>query len=208
MKNKQMAAIVTGTVFACASQLAVAKGLEYTYGELGYVNTDGDLVEGDGFEVNASYGATDMFFVKLGFQTDELDLGPSGSQIKGVDADEFLIGGGAHFEVLDDVDLYGTLSYVDIEYSGGVPTYGDDGYELAAGVRGLVTKKLELNAEVAYRDIDNPENNDDDERIYSVGGVYKLNKDFRVYGRIAGDNRYKDSGDAIDTLIVGVRLGF
>ena len=102
MKNKRLAAIVTGTLFVCATQLAMAaKGPEYTYAEIGYVNTDGDLVEGDGFDVNISFGATDMIFLKFGFQSDDLDVGPSGSQIQGVDADEFLIGGGAHFEVMD-----------------------------------------------------------------------------------------------------------
>ena len=72
----------------------------------------------------------------------------------------------------------------------------------------MITKKLELNAEAAYRDIDNPENNDDDERIYSVGGVYKFYKKFHAYARLAGDNRYEDSGDAIDTIALGVRMGF
>ena len=209
MKNKRLAAILTGTLFAATTQLAVAaKGPNYTYAEIGYVNTDADLVEGDGFDVNISFGATDLIFLKFGFQTDELDVGPSGSQVNGVDADEFLIGGGAHFKVMDKLDLYGTLSYVDIEYSGGIPVRGDDGYELAAGVRSMVTKKLELHAEAAYRDIDNLENDDDDERIYTVGGVYKFHKTFSAYARIAGDNRYDDSGDAIDTIGLGIRMKF
>jgi hypothetical protein len=206
MKNKQLAAILTGTLFAATTQLAVAaKGPNYTYAEIGYVNTDDDLVEGDGFDVNISFGATDLIFLKFGYQRDSLDVGPSGSQV-GIDADEFLIGGGAHFKVMDKLDLYGTLSYVDIEYSGGIPVQGDDGYELAAGVRSMVTKKLELHAEAAYRDIDNLENNDDDERIYSVGAVYKFYKKFSAYARISGDNRYDSSSDAVDTIGLGIRL--
>jgi predicted porin len=70
----------------------------------------------------------------------------------------------------------------------------------------MVTKDFELNAMVAYRDIDNLENNDDDERIYTVGAVYNFHKKFSAYGRIGGDNRYDSTSDAIDTIALGIRL--
>ncbi len=69
MKNKQLIAVTAGACLAMFGQLAIAKGPNYTYAEVGYTNIDGDFVEGDGASVNISYGATDLIFVKLGFST-------------------------------------------------------------------------------------------------------------------------------------------
>ena len=199
MKNTQLAAILTGALFAAATQMAVAaKGPDYTYADIGYVNTDGDNVEGDGFDVNISFGATDLIFLKFGFQGDSLDVSDSGSTLS-VDADKFLIGGGAHYMVMDRFDIFGSLSYVDIEYSGDIPTQGDDGYELALGVRTMVTKQLELNATAAYLQIGNLEDNDDSDSVYSVGVAYKFYKDFSVIGNY-------DHGERVDNIGIGVRL--
>jgi predicted porin len=210
MKNKPLAAILTGVLFAATTQLAVAaKGPDYTYAEIGYVNTDGDHIEGDGFDVNISFGATDLIFLKFGFQGDSLDCDPvncrnlnyAGPQVTqvGVNADRFLIGGGAHYQVMDKLDVFGSLSYVDIEYSGGIPTRGDDGYELAVGVRSMVTKELELNASAAYLSIKNLVNNDDSDTVYSVGAVYKFYKKFSLVGDYA-------HGELVDNIGIGVRL--
>jgi len=131
MKNKQLAAILTGVLFAATTQLAVAaKGPEYTYAEIGYVNTDDNVTDGNGFDVNISFGATDLIFLKFGYQRDSLDLTLPGPATVGIDADSFLIGGGAHYTVMDKLDVYGALSYIDIEYSGGIPVRGDDGYQV------------------------------------------------------------------------------
>jgi hypothetical protein len=198
MKKTRLAAVATGVVLAAATQLAAAaSGPEYTYAELGYVYTNGDDIDGNGFDANISFGATDMIFLKFGYQRDQLDVTGVTAD---VDADKFLIGGGAHFQVMDKTDLVGSLSYVDIEYTGIVPSQGDDGYEAAIGARSMLTKELELNAFFTYASRDNLVNNEDDDTIYSLGAVYKLNKDFSLVGNF-------DHGEDVDNYGVGVRLG-
>lgn len=198
MKKTRLVAVATGVVLAAATQLATAAdGPEYTYAELGYVNTNGDDVDGDGFDANISFGATDLIFLKFGYRRDWLDVtGVTGD----VDANTFLIGAGAHYTVMDQLDLVGSLSYVDIEYSSITPSQGDDGYEASIGVRSMVTKELELNAFAALVTTGNLVNNDDDDTVYSLGAVYKLNKDFSLVGNF-------DHGEEVDNYGVGIRLG-
>jgi hypothetical protein len=199
MKKTRLVAVASGVVLAVAAQLAAAaKGPEYTYAELGYVYSNGDDIDGNGFDANISFGATDLIFLKFGYQRDWLDVD---GVDPGVDANKFLIGGGAHYTVMDKLDLVGSLSYVDIEYSGIVPSQGDDGYEAALGVRSMLSKDLELNGFVSYVTTGNVANNDDSDTVYSLGGVYKLNKDFSLVGNL-------DFSDVADQYGVGVRLAF
>ena len=209
MKKTRLAAVATGVVLAVAAQLAAAaKGPEYTYAELGYVYSNGDDIDGNGFDANISFGATDLIFLKFGYQRDWLEkrlenVPPCPTNICWVDfdANKFLIGGGVHYTVMDKLDLVGSLSYVDIEYSGIVPSQGDDGYEAAIGVRSMLSKDLELNGFVSYVTTGNVVNDDDSDTVYSLGGVYKLNKDFSLVGNL-------DFSDVADQYGVGVRLAF
>jgi Gram-negative porin len=198
MKKTRLAAVATGVVLAAATQLAAAaKGPEYTYADLGYVHTDGDDINGNGAKADISFGATKHIFLKFGYRRDQFDVTGVTSSI---DANSFLIGGGAHYTVLDKLDLVGSLSYIDSEYSGAIPKRGDDGYEARLGVRSLLTKKFELNAFAAFVSQKNLVDTDTSDTVYSLGGVYKLNKDFSLVGNIS-------SGDNANDYGVGIRLG-
>ncbi|MDH3981079.1 MAG: hypothetical protein OEU91_11275 [Gammaproteobacteria bacterium] len=189
MKNKQLAAIVIGTLFAAVTQLAIAKGPNYTYAEIGYINLDGDNVEGNGGGVNISYGATDHIFVKMGYAHFNLDTPDA-------DADRFQIGLGGHMEVAKDIDVLGALSYVDIEFSNGVPVSGDDGYLAEIGVRGMVNKKFELNATVSQLDVGGGSDTG-----FGIGAVGKIAKKFWLTG---GYRQFQDDDEG--ELFLGVRL--
>ncbi len=189
MKNKQLAAILTGTLFAAVTQLAIAKGPIYTYAEIGYINLDGDGIEGNGGGVNISYSATDHVFLKLGYARFKLDTPDA-------DADRFQIGLGGHMEVAKDIDVLGSLSYVDVEFSNGVPAFGDDGYLAEVGVRGMVNKKFELNATVSQLHI-----SDNDDTGFGIGAVGKIAKKFWLTGSY---RQFQDDNEG--ELFIGVRL--
>lgn len=196
MNNKRLTAMLAGTLVAAAAQQAVAaKGPEYSYAEIGYINIDGDLVEGDGVGVNASFGATDHVFLKFGFS--RLFLEDPTSTLES-DADRFQIGAGAHFGITDSIDVLGAVSYIDVEYSNGVPSESDEGYLAEAGVRAMLSKSLELNATVSALHFDG----DDDVGI-GVGGVVDVTKNLQAS---ASFRQFQDNDE--NEFFVGVRVEF
>lgn len=198
MNNKRLTAMLAGTLFAAMTQqAAAAKGPEYSYAEIGYINVDSDVVEGDGAGVNISFGATDHIFLKFGYDRLWLD-DPNSSQE--ADADRFQIGGGMHYGITDTIDVLGAISYVDIEVTNAGPMagYGDDGYLAEIGVRAMLSKALELNATVSSLHLDG--NNDTG---YGVGAVFDITKSLALGG---GFNHYQD--DSENEFFVGLRIGF
>jgi hypothetical protein len=202
MKKSRLAAVATGVVLAAATQLAAAaRGPDYTYADLAYVYTDGTSgndFTGNGVGLNISFAATKMIFLKFGYQRDQFDVGGVASN---VDAGTFLVGGGAHYAVMKKLDLQGSASYIDTEYTGGIPSRGDDGYLVSVGARSMLTRKLELNAFASYDSRRNIINTDNHNMIYSVGGAYKLTREFSMVASIS-------HGDLADQYGIGVRLGF
>ncbi len=197
MNNKRLTAMLAGTLFAAVTQQAVAaKGPEYSYAELGYINIDADSVEGDGAGVNISFGATDHIFLKFGYDRLWLDDPDSSAD---ADADRFQIGGGMHFGITDTIDVLGAISYVDIEVTNTpAGSFGDDGYLAEAGVRAMLSKSLELNATVSSLHIDG-----EDDIGYGVGGVFDITKTFALSGSF---NRFDDADE--NEFFVGLRIGF
>ena len=203
MNIKRLFAVPAALGLALVSQLALAKGPSYTYAELGYVHFDADKYDGNGAEVNISYGATKHIFVKLGYSRLFIDTPSVPSDI---DADRFKIGLGGHISLTDKIDALGSLSYIDIEYSGGIPSEADEGYLLELGVRGMVTKKVELNATAAYQHLDYTNAlgiSDDDDYGFEVGTVIKLKKKFHFTGNVS----YFDETEEVNGL-AGIRLYF
>jgi hypothetical protein len=196
MNNKRLTAMLAGTLFAAVTQQAVAaKGPEYSYAELGYINVDADEIEGDGVGVNISFGATDHIFLKFGY--DRVWLEESTSSLE-FDADRFQIGGGMHYGITDTIDVLGAISYVDVEYSNGVPTEADEGYLVEAGVRAMLSKKLELNATLSGLHFDG-----EDDVGLGIGGVFDITKTFALSGSY---NRFDDAEE--NEFFVGLRIGF
>jgi hypothetical protein len=200
MNTKYLIAIVSAAGLALASQHAIAKGPSYTYAEIGYVHFDADKYDGNGAEVNISYGATEHIFVKLGYSRLFVDA----TSVSDIDVDQFNIGMGYHLSLTDNIDALGVVSYVDREYSGGIPAEADEGYQVDLGVRSMVTKKAELNATATFRHMNQTSEMgvDDDEDIgFEVGTVIKLKKKFHFSGNI----NYFDEAEEVGGFI-GIRL--
>lgn len=187
------------TVLACislglfSSTGFAGKGLDYSYAEIGYVNIDSDGADGDGFGINISYAAMDYVHVKLGYSR-IFDDG-SGNDL---DVNRFLVGVGGNYSVAENVDLTGSLSYVDVE---GTQSSNDkmDGYLVDIGVRAKVAKKVELNATVGSLHIE-----DEDNTGFSIGTVVKLHKKFSVTAKVSQFD--VDGGDDETEFFIGIRL--
>ena len=204
MRTQRLLAVVSSALLAATATVAQAKGLNYTYAEAGYSYLDADKFDANGATVKLSFAVLDFAHLKFDYTRFWVD------DYKGAgsdpDLDRFVIGAGGNFSVTDKIDLVGTASFVNREWSNGSRSGGtknfnnsDRGYQVDLGSRALVTKKLELNGAVTYLDID------DFEASAGVGGgaVYKLNKNFALSGNV----RYFDNEDETEAF-VGVRLNF
>ncbi len=208
MNNKQLFAMVTGLGMWCFSQLVAAAGPSYTYAELGYQHFDADKYDGNGARVNISYGATDHIFLKMGYARLTIDsdvLPPIGDPpYHSIDVDRFNIGVGGHVSITDDWDALGVVSYLDQEYSGRLPTESDEGYQVDLGVRGMVSKKVELNATASFRHMALTSAlgvADDEDMGFELGTVIKMKKDFHLTGNVSYFDEAEETG-----VFAGIRL--
>ena len=215
MNNKRFYAVA---VMACLVMLAqsvnAAKGFKYSYGEFGYQNVEAVTGDGDGFRVAFSFGATDYVNI-IGeynrlFGADDVDElgGQKSSTNEDIDRDEFKIGFGVHYPLLDNLDLTFTTVYVDQEYTGdwviplgGTPTKtnvneSEEGYEAEFGARIKLFKKFEMTPHIVHKEVGSVSNTGG-----GLGIVYKFYKKFSV--RVKGTFYDKDSESE---LFAGVRL--
>ena len=207
MNNKRLLAVVASACLAMLAQPAMAaKGFSYTYAEAGYRNVDGDSIEGDGAEFNVQYGATDYFHILFSYTRLWIDKIDGLSSVD-VDLDEFKVGFGGHYPIMDKVDLVGQVSYVDDEFKGKARlpfettksrvNAKDEGYEATFFGRIQAMKKLEMTPHIVYRDVGS-----NSETGFGLGLVYKVYKKFSVRVRAT-----RFTGDESTTnLFVGMRV--
>jgi len=180
---------------ACLPFLAQAEGLSWSYLEGGYVNTDIDSFDEDvdGFALGGSYGLTDNVFVFAGY-TDQ------GTSVAGFDIDlqTYNLGLGYAWPLGNALDLYGKVGYVSAEAD--VQDLGnadDDGYSLAAGLRGRAMEQLELEGAVSYVDL----SDSGDDTTLDLGARWYFTPQFAV--GVEGS-----FGDDANTYGLGVRWSF
>lgn len=196
MNNTRLTAMLAGVLLAAVAQpAAAAKGPEYSYGELGYTHIDGDQESADGAAMNISFGATDLVFLKFGYSRLSVDFPGS---LPDSDANRFQVGGGVHYGITDTIDVLGDISYVDIEYTNGVPAHGDDGYLIEAGVRAMLSKSLEVNATLSSLELDG-----DNDLGVGIGGVVDVTRKLQASGRY---DHFSDSDSNV--FFVGLRVEF
>jgi len=204
MTNKYFLGIAAATSLAAFSQLTAAAGFDYTFAEAGYRNVDSDSGSGDGFRVALSYGATDYIHVIAEYTRLWIDDIDNASSVD-IDLDEFQLGLGGHYSITDKIDLAGTLSYVDDEYTGDARPDGlgyktnindsEEGYEAKIYGRIQALKKLEMTPHVIHRDVSNSETG------FGIGMVYDLTSKFAI--RFEGTH-YSD--ESTNDLFLGLRL--
>jgi hypothetical protein len=204
MRIRCLLALTTSILLAAAASVTHAKGLNYSYAEAGYSYLDADRFDANGATVKLSFAVLDFAHLKFDYTRFWVD------DYKGAkddpDLDRFVIGAGGNFSLTEKIDLVGTASFVDREWSNGSRSGGtknfnnsDRGYQLDFGARALLAKDFELNGALTYLDID------DFEASVGVGAgaVYKLNKKFALSGNV----RHFSNEDETEAFL-GVRLNF
>jgi len=205
MNNKRFLVVLASACLVLLAQSAAAKGFSYTYMEGGYRNIDADSVEADGFEAGFSFGAMEYLHILGRYSrlwVDDVD----GLSSVDLDIDEFKIGFGGNYPILDRVDLVLDAFYVDEQITGKARPKGasfktrindkEEGYEAIFSARVQALKKLEMTPHVAYRDVGS-----DSDTGFGLGLVYNFYKKFSL--RFRGTHF---SDDSATNLFVGMRV--
>ena len=187
-----LAALPALTLSAAAS---AAEGVSYNYVEAGYIGTNTDGGDADGFAINGSGAIAPNFHIFGGYsgqKTDDFVVGPT--RFEGVDVDQWRAGLGYNHEISPAADLVTRIAYEKAEVQGGGSV---DGYSVEAGVRGALMPNLEGYALAGYEDGD-----EFDGDFYGrVGAQVKFNP---TWG-ISGDVKFAD-GDT--QVFIGPRITF
>jgi hypothetical protein len=169
-----------------------AEAMDYSYAEVGYVDTNLDTsgpdVDGNGFALRGSLTVNPNFFVFAGYQDLNFDFD--------VDASLLEVGGGGHWPLTDKIDIVGKVGLVKAEVDVGSFNDDDDGFLLGARLRGVVAPKFEVEGGFDYRDI-----NVGDETTIVLEGRYFF------IDNIAGGLSVS-IGDDITSLGLNVRMTF
>ena len=214
MDNKRLLAVLTS---ACLVLLVpptlAAKGFNYTYMEGGYRNLDADSIDADGFEAGISFAATDYIHIIGRYSRLFVDNIDGASDADDLDLDEFKIGFGGNYPLMDKVDLVLDPVYVDEQTTGKARLDDDgqnvngtgpkvnindknEGYEATFSARVQVLKKLEMTPHMVYRDVGSESGTG-----FGLGLVYNFYKKFSL--RVRGTHF---SDDSATNLFLGVRL--
>lgn len=170
-----------------------AETMNYSYAELGYVDTtieaSGDDIDGDGFALRGSLAVHPNFFVFADYQDLSFD--------QNVDTSLLEVGGGGHWPLTDKIDLIGKIGIAKAEIDAGPFDADDDGFLLGARLRGVVAPKFELEGGFDYRDLDEA---GDDTTIVFEGRYFFIEN-------LAGGLSVS-IGDDVTSLGLNVRLTF
>ena len=153
--------------------------------EIGYTEFDfGGGVELDGFEINVTRELTDNIYITA--ETAQITD-------SGFDLGLTTLGLGFKTDLTNSTVFFSELSYADLDGDGG---FDESGYEVATGVRSMLTERLEVKAAVEYLDID-----DDSTTSFVLGGAYGFTDNLAAYVN------YSYESD-LDSYSAGLRYSF
>jgi Ax21 family sulfation-dependent quorum factor len=197
MNKKSLLALTLMTALPALGMSAVAsaaEGLSYNYVEGGYVATNTDAGDADGWGVNGSGAIADNLHVFGGYsgqKTDDETIG--GVRFDGFDVDQWRVGLGYNHPVAANTDLLARVAYESYDVEG----FDTDGYSAEVGVRSALAQNFEGYALAGYEDGD-----EFDGDFYGrVGAQVKFNQNWGLTGDVKiadGDTQY----------FVGPRLTF
>jgi opacity protein-like surface antigen len=177
--------IIASAVLSLVSFGVMAENPSFDHVEIGFTEFDFDgLNEVDGFEIKASKELSNDFYVA----GDWTRLSESG-----VDLDLLTVGLGYKNEFSQSSTFFSEIDFAKYKGDGG---FDENGYQVTAGVRSMLSKQLELKAAIEYLDI-----NDVDTTTYVIGGAYNFNNAVALYA----DYSYESD---LETYAVGVRYNF
>ena len=134
------------------------------------VDIDGVDDEAFGFGLTGAYEFAPQFYALAEIATAEADF-PGGGDLE---LDSYALGAGYYIPIDEATDVYGELALLRVEVD--VPGADDDenGWSLEAGVRRWLVEKVEVDASLAWVDLD------DSDIAIGLGGQYYFNDQFSV----------------------------
>lgn len=193
--KRSLIALTVLSALTLGTAASAAEGVSYNYVEGGYIATDTDAGDADGWALSGSGAIAPNFHIFGGYsgqKTDDFNV--AGVNFDGVDVDQWRAGIGYNHEISPAADLITRVAYEKAEVEGGGT---GDGYSVEAGVRGALASNFEGYALAGYED-----GKDFEGDFYGrVGALVKFNP---TWG-ISGDVKFAD-GDT--QYFIGPRITF
>lgn len=164
-------ALLTALPFAASA----ADGVSYNYVDAGYVKTESDGGNADGWGLKGSFAVAPNFHVFGDYNRQEIDH-------TNIDVDQWRVGVGYNKEVGQNIDLLTRIAYNKFDAGHGADW---DGYSAEAGIRGKVNPVLEGYVLAGYEDYTKKHGVNPDGEFYGrVGVLGKFNANWGVTGEV------------------------
>lgn len=157
-------ALMVAAPLAASAQDA-RSGLSYNYVQGGYVRTNTDNADADGWGLGGSVAVHPNFHLFGNYSTQEVDH-------VNIDVDQWRLGAGYNRSISDRTDFVGTVAYE--KFDAGSADL--EGYSLEAGVRSSLAPAFEGYALAGYEDGDQY----DGDFYGRLGGTVKFNPNWGV----------------------------
>jgi predicted porin len=175
--------LIASAILSIFSFSALADTASFNNLEIGYTDYDfGNGIKLNGFEISVTREINDNIYITadtVQISDDGFDLGLT------------TLGLGFKTNLTNSTVFFSELSYADLEGD-----IDDSGYEVAAGIRSMVTAQLELKTAVEYINID-----DDSNTSIVIGAAYNFTDSFAAYTDYSYDSD-------LESYAVGLRYIF
>lgn len=179
--------IIASAVLSLLSFGAMAENPSFDNVEVGYTNFDMDGIDMDGFELKGSKELSDNFYVKADYSL---------VTESGVDLSLTKIGVGFKNDFSNSSTFFSEVGYARADADSDFGGLDEDGFEISAGIRSMLSNELEVKVAVEYLDIDG-----EDMTSFVVGGAYNFTKNIAAYA----DYSYESD---LSVYAVGLRYNF
>lgn len=189
LKKLLVTATVVSAVFISTAMpmFSQASELSYSYVDLARAERDADGDKASGLRLEASVALADFWYIAASSESLSADNAASG------DPELLLISTGFHRALRDDTDLVASVGF--LNFDNGVSD--GDGYQLKLGLRALPRPRLEAQAALLHRNIDEQ----------TLNG-WQLGLRFFVKKAISLGLTHESFNDDSDELAVSARLDF
>lgn len=184
MKFKSKLAIsIAATIAASTSAFAddhSQNGPKWDLIEVGYVEADIDDFDSSpsGFSGAFSKSLGKGFYLTGRYRDVSEDIVAFGQSVE-LDVSQLSLGAGYSLHVTDTTDVYGQITYENLELgasgAGGSDSEDENGFGAEIGVRSMLTEKFELGAKIGYLDVA-----DESETTFGASAYYYVTDSLAV----------------------------
>lgn len=191
--------VLASTLLLSVGSIQAEESVRWDSASLSYQSVDIDGDKLTGFGVSGTKLVGEDFFITGNYASVSDDFEVYGSSVD-LDFNTLSVGLGYRHAISSKADLFGIVSYQDMEVEASVEGYSDsisdNGYGLQAGIRSLVSENVELMGSLDYVDIDG-----ESETGFNVSAMYHFTNQFSAgvgYGK----------SDDVDSLSASAVLFF